>query len=604
VHLFDGYLVAPSLDGPWSVAGAPPAGASTAEAQAAQNGTDLLPGEPDADTGKLPSLNMGPAPEVFVATAPSELIIFNGQPSFVAIPGTQLLYAANTSGNVFKSLTDQRNYILISGRWFSAASLDGPWRFEPGNKLPRDFASIPDDSPKENVKASVPGTTQAQEALIANSIPQSTGVPRNTQMQPPQMDGAMQLAPIEGTPLHDIANSGTPIIEVDPQSWYACQNGVWYVATSANGPWTAAASVPAVIYRIPTTSPLHYLTYVQVYGATPQMVYEGYTPGYMGTEVAPDQTVVYGTGYYYPPWIGDYWYCPPITWGWGFNNCWSPWWGWGFDCGFGWGCGFGGFGIWGCGPAFPCWGGFGFRDHGFDHDRGFDRGGFARRDGFGGDRGGWQHGGFANTSGNVYNHFAGDPRPAGAGQAYNSRTGQLAAGQPSRMQSVAGGAWRNATPSGARNNQSSFHPGNVSRGGNVLAGGGRFNGFNPGNVSRGGNVVASGSRFNGFNPGSVNRAATMPSPSRSGSGFSQSQRSPAMGPRFSTGAGRFAGRTYSSGAFGGRSGMNTYSVGRSSGFGGGISRGSYGGGFGGGFGGFHGGGGFSGGGHGGGGGHR
>ena len=214
LHLFDGYLDAPSLDGPWSIAGAPPAGASTAEAQAAQNGTDLLPGEPDGTSQRLPSLSMGPAPEVFVATSPSELIIFNGQPSFVAIPGTQLLYAANTSGNVFKSLSDQRNYILISGRWFSAATLDGPWQFEPGNKLPRDFANIPDDSPKENVKASVPGTMQAQESLIANSIPQSTEVPRSTQMQPPQMDGAMQLAPIEGTPLHYIANSGTPIIEV------------------------------------------------------------------------------------------------------------------------------------------------------------------------------------------------------------------------------------------------------------------------------------------------------------------------------------------------------------------------------------------------------
>jgi hypothetical protein len=516
-------------------------------------------------------------PRVIVATRPAILVYVDGPPAWRPVAGTSLERAINSHDLLLKDQSGRYYVHLFDGY------LDGPWRFEPGNKLPRDFANIPDDSPKENVKASVPGTTQAQEALIANSIPQSTEVPRNTPMQPPQMDGAMQLAPIEGTPLHYIANSGTPIIEVDPQSWYACQNGVWYAAASAHGPWNVAASVPAVICTIPTTSPLHYLTYVQVCGATPQMVYEGYTPGYMGTEVAPDQTVVYGTGYDYPPWIGDYWYCPPVTWGWGFNNCWSPWWGWGFDCGFGWGCGFGGFGIWGCGPAFPCWGGFGFRDHDFDHARGFDRGGFAHRDGFGGDRGGWQHGGFANTSGNVYNHSAGDRRPAGAGQAYNSRTGQLAAGQPSRVQSVAGGAWRNVTPSEARNNQFSFHSANINRGGNVSAG---------------------GSRFNGFNPGSVNRAATMPSPSHSWSGFSQGQRSAVMGPRFSTSGRSFAGRTYGGSAFGGRGGISTYSVGRSGGFGGSFSRGGYGGGFGGGFGGFHGGGGFSGGGHGDGGGHR
>ena len=171
----------------------------------------------------------------------------------------------------------------------------------PGNELAPDFAVIPDNSPKENVKASVPGTPQATETLIANSIPQGTEVARMTQMPDPQIDGAPRLEPIAGTPLYYVANSATPIIEVDAQSWYACQNGVWYVATSVNGPWSVAASVPAVIYTIPPTSPLHYLTYVQVYGSTPDVVYEGYTPGYLGTMVADDGTVVYGTGYDYPP---------------------------------------------------------------------------------------------------------------------------------------------------------------------------------------------------------------------------------------------------------------------------------------------------------------
>ncbi|MCX7009365.1 MAG: hypothetical protein NTY53_19330 [Kiritimatiellaeota bacterium] len=43
--------------------------------------------------------------------------------------------------------------MLISGRWFRAASFDGPWEFVPGAALPKDFAAIPDDSPQENVKA-------------------------------------------------------------------------------------------------------------------------------------------------------------------------------------------------------------------------------------------------------------------------------------------------------------------------------------------------------------------------------------------------------------------------------------------------------------------
>jgi hypothetical protein len=41
---------------------------------------------------------------VFVATQPSELIQFRGEAQYAAIPGTELLYAVNTSGNVFKVL--------------------------------------------------------------------------------------------------------------------------------------------------------------------------------------------------------------------------------------------------------------------------------------------------------------------------------------------------------------------------------------------------------------------------------------------------------------------------------------------------------------------
>ena len=38
-----------------------------------------------------------------------------------------------------------------------------------------------------------------------------------------------------------------------------------------------------MIYTIPANSPLHYVTYVRVYGSTNEEVYVGYTPGYYGT---------------------------------------------------------------------------------------------------------------------------------------------------------------------------------------------------------------------------------------------------------------------------------------------------------------------------------
>ena len=93
------------------------------------------------------------------------------------------------------------------------------------------------------------------------------------------------------------------------------QNGVWFAGTAPTGPWAVAATVPAVIYTIPPSSPLHYVTYVRVYSSTPTTVFVGYTPGYYGTVMTTDGIVVYGTGYVYPAYIGAVWYPPPPTYG-------------------------------------------------------------------------------------------------------------------------------------------------------------------------------------------------------------------------------------------------------------------------------------------------
>jgi len=79
-------------------------------------------------------------------------------------------------------------------------------------------------------------------------------------------------------------------------------------ATFAHRPWVVAASVPAVIYTIPASSPLHYVTYVRIYEATPQVVYVGYTPGYKWapsvSRPAPSSTA---PAKRITPWIGELW---------------------------------------------------------------------------------------------------------------------------------------------------------------------------------------------------------------------------------------------------------------------------------------------------------
>ena len=55
--------------------------------------------------------------------------------------------------------------------------------------------------------ASVPGTPQAQEALIDNSIPQTAEVSRTATTYQATYDGAPKFQPIEGTPLQYAVNT-------------------------------------------------------------------------------------------------------------------------------------------------------------------------------------------------------------------------------------------------------------------------------------------------------------------------------------------------------------------------------------------------------------
>jgi hypothetical protein len=286
--------------------------ADAAKKLAASGVVDMLTG--GANANPRPTLANG-VPTIYTSQVPTELIVFKGNPNFVPVAGT-LLWATNSSTDVFIDTATNDYFVLLSGRWFRAVGTSGPWSFVPANALPADFARIPLSSPAAVVLAAVAGTPQAQEAVIANSIPQTATVPlAGGPAFVPSFDGVPQFQPIADTPLSVTTNASVPIIQVDPGNYFAVSSGVWFTAPVVTGPWRVATSVPNVIYTIPTSSVAHFVTYVRIYGATQDVVYVGYTPGYMGTVVGPYGTVVYGTGYTYAPWVGSVWYPPPYTYG-------------------------------------------------------------------------------------------------------------------------------------------------------------------------------------------------------------------------------------------------------------------------------------------------
>jgi hypothetical protein len=314
IHVYDGWLSSSSINGPWTQSQMQPLGMDDVAKQIAKSGVvDMLDGGPGVNP--KPSLSNG-VPTIYTPQSPTELITFTGQPDFVPIVSTPLLWASNTTSDVFVDTTNSAYYILLAGRWFTSTGLTGPWTFVASDALPSGFAQIPKTSLAGAVLPAVAGTQEAREAVIENSIPQTASVKRvKGPTFTPNFDGAPQYSAIPETPLSYVVNSSTPIIQVDPASYYAIQSGVWFNATALTGPWGIATTVPAVIYTIPVSSPLHYVTYAQIYSYTPQFVYVGYTPGYLGTVVGPYGTVVYGTGYAYAPWIGSVWYPPPYTYG-------------------------------------------------------------------------------------------------------------------------------------------------------------------------------------------------------------------------------------------------------------------------------------------------
>jgi len=268
----------------------------------------------------------GPAPKIVVATEPTELISSTGDPEYTPIDGTELLYVSNTDSDVVMDLNGMDIYVLLSGRWYTSDSINGPWTWVPGEKLPADFAKIPEDNAMGTVLYAVPGTDLANEAVLDAQIPQTAVVDRKTATLEVEYDGEPKFEPIEGTSLTYVTNSPTPVIKYE-SAYFAVDDGVWFVAGNPQGKWQAATEVPDEIYTIPPESPMYYVTFVKVYGYNEDEVNVGYTSGYTGTYVY-NTTVVYGTGWYYPGWYGRYYYPRPATWG--FHVRYNPWTGWSF----------------------------------------------------------------------------------------------------------------------------------------------------------------------------------------------------------------------------------------------------------------------------------
>lgn len=332
------------------------------------------------------------APAIIVDTKPAELILVDGKIDYKPVEGTNLLYVENSESDIIMDIPSQYHYVLIGGRWYYSKSLeDGDWKFQEPSNLPSGFEKIPQDSDMSTVRASIPGTPEAQTALLEQSIPQTATIDKKTASVEVTYDGEPEFEAIEGTKMSYAKNTDKSVLIIEGK-YYCVDNAVWFVANAATGPWVVSDSRPDDIDKIPPESPVYNVKYTYVYESTPEVVYVGYLPGYTYSYVY-GGVVVYGTGYYYYPWYRTYYYPRPVTFGFGVH--WSPYRGWGFSFGFSYG-----WMSWGFHPyRRGYWGARGYR-HGYRH--GYRRGYAAgRRAGY---MRGYAAGNSNNAKRNVYNN--------------------------------------------------------------------------------------------------------------------------------------------------------------------------------------------------------
>jgi hypothetical protein len=356
-YLYGGHhwYTASSATGPYAYASTVPQNLSTIETALNKN-ANASNGDNDNNNTAAADNTDNVVSNIVVSTSPAELIQSKGEPNFSPIEGTSLLYVKNSNNDIFMDVNSQQYFVLISGRWYKTKTLNSnQWQFIPADKLPADFAKIPEGAPKDNVLASVAGTDAAREAVMDAQIPQTAKVDRNTATTTVTYNGNPEFRSINGTHLQYAVNTSSTVLRYKGR-FYAVDNGVWFISDSPTGPWVVSTERPDEVDAIPPDYPVYNTKYVYVYDVSPDYVYMGYTPGYLNSFVY-GPTVVYGTGFYYDPWWGSYYY--PRPWSWGFNIGYNPWYGWsfGFGYGLGWFSGYGGYSPWGWyggwwGPSF------------------------------------------------------------------------------------------------------------------------------------------------------------------------------------------------------------------------------------------------------------
>ena len=160
----------------------------------------------------------------------------------------------------------------MSGRWFETKQLTkGPWTFTA--QLPDAFSKIPADHEMADIRASVPGTVEAKAAALEALLPTRNSVAAGAAPDVKvSYGGEPKFEPIPGHAGVARGQQRQRRHSIPGQRTTCASTARGTSRASPNGPWSATASVPTAIYKIPPDSPAYSVTQVTVAETTPTTV--------------------------------------------------------------------------------------------------------------------------------------------------------------------------------------------------------------------------------------------------------------------------------------------------------------------------------------------
>jgi len=186
-------------------------------------------------------LNFDP-PRIVVSNQPMELMLIDGPPARISIPGTQLEFVVNTDRNVFYDTENETWYLLRSGHWLRNSMLaSGDWIST--TDLPGDFLTL-------QFNSDWPQVADAMPARKADAPP----LPLVISYEPAELvliDGATELEPVPGTSLQFVSNTGDELFFYDNR-YYILLSGRWFSTRSFKRQWISVKKLPAEFSTIPT----------------------------------------------------------------------------------------------------------------------------------------------------------------------------------------------------------------------------------------------------------------------------------------------------------------------------------------------------------------